>query len=32
MKSSAGLHFKTYLFIFWMVIFGPVGNVLLGKG
>ena len=32
MKSSAGLHFKAYLFIFWMVIFGPVGNVLLGKG
>jgi uncharacterized membrane protein len=32
MKSSAGLHCKTYLFIFWMVIFGPVGNVLLGKG
>src|SRR5580698_3381889 len=32
MKSSGGLHFKTYLLIFLMVIFGPLGNVLLGKG
>jgi uncharacterized membrane protein len=32
MKSSAGLHFKTYLLISLMVIFGPLGNVLLGKG
>ena len=32
MKPSAGLHFKTYLLIFLMVIFGPLGNVLLGKG
>jgi uncharacterized membrane protein len=32
MKSSGGLHFKTYLLIFMMVIFGPLGNVLLGKG
>ncbi len=32
MKSSAGLHLKTYLLIFLMVIFGPLGNVLLGKG
>ncbi len=32
MKSSASLHFKTYLLIFFMVIFGPLGNVLLGKG
>ncbi len=32
MKSSAGLHFKTYLLIFLMVVFGPLGNVLLGKG
>jgi uncharacterized membrane protein len=31
-KSSAGLHFKTYLLILLMVIFGPLGNVLLGKG
>jgi uncharacterized membrane protein len=32
LKSAAGLHFKTYLLIFLMVIFGPLGNVLLGKG
>ena len=32
MKSTAALHFKTYLLIFLMVIFGPLGNVLLGKG
>lgn len=32
MKSPAGLHFKTYLLIFLMVLFGPLGNVLLGKG
>jgi drug/metabolite transporter (DMT)-like permease len=32
MKSSVSLHFKTYLLIFLMVIFGPLGNVLLGKG
>jgi uncharacterized membrane protein len=32
MKSSASLHFKTYLLILLMVIFGPLGNVLLGKG
>jgi uncharacterized membrane protein len=32
MKFSRGLHFKTYLLIFFMVIFGPLGNVLLGKG
>jgi drug/metabolite transporter (DMT)-like permease len=32
MNSSAGLHFKTYLLILLMVIFGPLGNVLLGKG
>jgi uncharacterized membrane protein len=31
MKSS-NLHFKTYLLILLMVIFGPLGNVLLGKG
>jgi uncharacterized membrane protein len=31
-KFSAGLHFKTYLLILLMVIFGPLGNVLLGKG
>src|ERR1700683_1430634 len=32
MKTSASLHFKTYLLIGLMVIFGPLGNVLLGKG
>jgi hypothetical protein len=32
MKSPAGLHFKTYLLICLMVLFGPLGNVLLGKG
>jgi uncharacterized membrane protein len=31
MKSS-GLRFKTYLLILFMVVFGPLGNVLLGKG
>jgi drug/metabolite transporter (DMT)-like permease len=32
MKSSAGLHFKTYALIFVMVIFGPLGDILLRKG
>ena len=32
MNSAAGLHLKTYLLILLMVIFGPLGNVLLGKG
>jgi drug/metabolite transporter (DMT)-like permease len=32
MKSSPGLHFKTYLLILIMVILGPLGNVFLGKG
>jgi len=32
MKSSAGLRFKTYLLILVMVIFGPLGDVLLSKG
>jgi drug/metabolite transporter (DMT)-like permease len=32
MNSSAGLHLKTYLLILLMVVFGPLGNVLLGKG
>jgi drug/metabolite transporter (DMT)-like permease len=31
MNSSARLHLKTYLLILLMVIFGPLGNVLLGK-
>ena len=32
MKTSSDLHFKTYLLICLMVIFGPLGNVFLGKG
>jgi uncharacterized membrane protein len=32
MKSSRDLHLKTYLVILWMVVFGPLGNTLLGKG
>jgi len=32
MTSSSGLHFKTYCMILIMVVFGPLGNVLLGKG
>lgn len=32
MKSAASLRFKTYVSILVMVIFGPVGNVLLSSG
>jgi len=32
MKDSQGLHLKTYAFIFLMVLFAPLGNVLLSKG
>ena len=32
MKSAGSLHLKTFLFILLMVVFGPLGNVLLGKG
>jgi uncharacterized membrane protein len=32
MKSSAGLHFKTYVLILLMVLFGPLGDIMLGKG
>lgn len=32
MTLTAGLRFKTYLLIFLMVLFGPVGDVLLSKG
>jgi uncharacterized membrane protein len=32
MKSSTGLYFKTYVLILVIVIFGPLGNVLLSKG
>ena len=32
MTSSRALHFKTNLMILLMVVFGPLGNLLLGKG
>ena len=32
MNSSAGLHPKTFALLFVMIIFGPLGDVLLGKG
>ena len=32
MKESPGLHLKTYLLILFMVLFAPLGNVLLSKG
>ena len=32
MKDSPGLHLKTYLLILFMVLFAPLGNVLLSKG
>jgi drug/metabolite transporter (DMT)-like permease len=32
MTQSSTAHFKTYIAIFLLVIFGPMGNVLLGKG
>jgi uncharacterized membrane protein len=32
MKEGPGLHLKTYLAIFVIVIFAPLGSVLLGKG
>jgi len=32
MKPSVGLRLKTFLLIFLMVIFGPLGDVLLSKG
>jgi drug/metabolite transporter (DMT)-like permease len=32
MTSSVGLHFKTYCMILIMVVFAPLGNVLLAKG
>lgn len=32
MKSSAGLHLKTYALICIMVMFGPTGDILLSKG
>ena len=32
MKESPGFHFKTYFLILMMVVFAPLGNVLLSKG
>jgi drug/metabolite transporter (DMT)-like permease len=32
MTSPAGLRFKTSLLIFVMIAFGPLGDILLGKG
>jgi len=32
MKSQAGFQSKTYILILLMIILGPLGNVLLGKG
>ncbi len=32
MKTGAGQHLKTYLAILVIVIFAPLGSVLLGKG
>ncbi|HEY6252604.1 MAG TPA: hypothetical protein VI685_21825 [Candidatus Angelobacter sp.] len=32
MKSSSSLHFKTFILILLIVIFGPLGNLFLGKG
>lgn len=32
MTTFRGLHFKTYCMILIMVLFGPLGNILLGKG
>src|SRR5450432_850322 len=32
MTPPAGLRFKTYLLISMMVVFGPLGDVLLGRG
>lgn len=32
MKTQGNLHFKTYLLVAIVVVFGPLGNVLVGKG
>ena len=32
MKDSPGLHLKTYIFLLFIVLFAPLGNVLLGTG
>src|SRR3984957_12064573 len=31
-KQSENIHVKTYLLVVFVVIFGPLGNVLVGKG
>ena len=31
MKDSSALHIKTYIFILLMVLFAPLGNILLGN-
>ena len=31
-KKSENIHFKTYLLVIFVIIFGPLGNVLVGKG
>jgi uncharacterized membrane protein len=32
MRKLTDLHLKTFVAIFIMIVFGPLGNVLLGKG
>jgi drug/metabolite transporter (DMT)-like permease len=32
MRESGSIHFKTYVLVVLVVIFGPLGNVLVGKG
>jgi len=32
MRASSGVHLKTYLMLALMIVFAPLGNVLLGKG
>ena len=32
MKSSPGLHLKTFVLILLMILFGPLGNIFLSKG
>jgi uncharacterized membrane protein len=32
MKDSPGLHLKTYILLLFIVLFAPLGNVLLSKG
>jgi drug/metabolite transporter (DMT)-like permease len=32
MRSSEGLHLKTFILLLVMVVFGPLGDAFLGKG